>query len=174
MTTQQKNALAKIYFEIGELHGRTLSKETLITLVDSFADLNFDLVFKTMNEWLLNGLHFPLPAHIRQKIKPIIEDKDEVQESVNRILTAVSKFGYTNQEHAREYIGSLGWQIISGTGGWKNLCETLTNENLGIYRAQLRDYGHTVYKMSKTGNLNNAPELPQPAESLLPKLKMLE
>jgi len=175
MTSEQKNSIAKLYFEIGELHGRVLSKDTLITLVNSFDDLNFEVVFKTMKDWLLNGTHFPLPAHIRQKILPSKNESDDISEAVNRSLAAVSKFGYCNSEQAKIYIGALGWQIIQGMGGWVHLCETLGIETpIGVMRKQMLDYGETVWKRVKRGEHNTPPELPESIINLLPQFKSID
>lgn len=163
MTSEEKNLLAKTYFEIGELHGRTISKDTLITLVNSFQDLPFRSVFNALNEWMMNGTHFPLPAHIRQKIVPVIDDKDNALDAVNRVISAVSKYGYTNPLSAREFIGELGWETVTRFGGWKGLCEHLNGENEGVLRAQLRELALVVSKKAKRDELDLAPALPSPA-----------
>lgn len=162
MTNEQKTKLAKLYFEIGETHGRTISKDTLITLVNSFSDLDFTQVYSAMQDWLMNGTHFPVPANIRQKVIPQMDDKDHALDCVNRIIAAVSRFGYTNSESAKEFIGSLGWETVQRFGGWKSLCENLTGQNEGILRAQLRELAIVVSKKSKRGELELVPSLPTP------------
>lgn len=174
MNSEQKNKIAKLYFEIGELHGRTLSKDTLITLTNSFSDLPFDAVFKEMGNWFLNGTHFPLPAHIRAKLSPTITDKDEAIDAVNRIIAAVSLYGYPNLEQAKNYIGELGWEVVKRFGGWTRLCETLDSENEGMIRAQMRELAQVVFKKSLVGDLNTAPALPQAIKNLIPEFKLLD
>jgi len=174
MTPEQKNKLALLYFQIGEIHSRTLSKDTLVTLVNAFNDLNFDDVYRELNSWLLNGNHFPLPAHIRQKILPVKNESDDISESVNRSLTTVTKFGYCNSDQAKNYIGELGWQIIEGMGGWVHLCETLGSETPeGVMRKQMLDYGETVWKRVKRGEHNIPPALPESVLNLLPQFKSI-
>jgi hypothetical protein len=162
MTSEQKTILGKLYFEIGELHGRTISKDTLITMVNSFNDLNFGQVHSVMQGWLMNGTHFPLPAHIRQKVVPQMDDKDNAIDAVNRIIAAVSRFGWTNSQSAKEFMGELAWETCTRFGGWKSLCETLCGENEGILRAQLRELAGVVAKKSMRGELNLVPSLPTP------------
>ncbi|WP_289460478.1 hypothetical protein, partial [Klebsiella pneumoniae] len=64
----------------------------------------------------------------------------KAQEVSGRIREAISKFGYANQQDAREYIGSLGWKVVERFGGWIYLCE---NHGLDLnpltFFAQARD-----------------------------------
>lgn len=161
MNAEQKNKLAKIYFEIGEIHGRTISKDTLITLVNTFQDLNYDLVYKEMNLWLVSGTHFPLPAHIREKILPKLNEKDNAIDAVNTLIGCVSKFGYTNPNGAEKAMGELAWETTKRFGGWNKLCETLCIENEGMIRAQLRELAQVVSKKSMRGELDETQSLPK-------------
>lgn len=175
MNAEEKNKIAKIYFEIGEIHGRVLSKDTLITLVNAFDDLPFDSVFTEIKKWLLAGSHFPLPAHIRAKILPVKNESDDISEAVNRALSAVTSFGYCNSTEAKMFIGELGWQIIQGMGGWVHLCETLGSETPeGVMRKQMLDYGETVWKRVKRGEHHEAPRLPESVKNIFPILKSIE
>lgn len=156
-----KNQIAKTWIEIAMLTNKQLTQPMVEVLLENVSDLPQAEVLCVLSKWLESEKQFPMPADVRQKIAPKIDGSDEVQEAVNRVIAAVSKFGYTNSENAKAFIGSLGWQIVTGTGGWKNLCENLTNENLQIHRAQLRDYGVTVYKRAMRGEIGEAPTLPK-------------
>jgi hypothetical protein len=167
MLPEEKNKIADLYFQIGEIHGRVLSKQTLISLVNSLDDLIFQDLYKTMQDWLKNGTHFPLPAHIRQKINPTINERDDSIDAVNRIISAVSKFGRNNNDRAREWIGELGWETCKRFGGWEILCEVLNFDNEGTIRAQLRELAQVVLKKSIRGELETRPTLPKPILSLV-------
>lgn len=68
-----------------------------------------------------------------------IPDDDFASEEAMKIIGAISKFGYVNTERAREYLGEKSWEVIKDIGGWQAFCESVTNDNIPVYRAQLRD-----------------------------------
>ena len=171
MNIEEKKQIANLIMLRAELSGRTFSSQAIGMMIDDLSDLHAQAIIDLLKRWGQIENQFPSPAIIRSKLKPEINESDDVQESVNRILSATSKYGYTNPSEARKFIGELGWQIVNGTGGWQSLCENLTTDSIGIYRAQLRDYGLSVWKRAKRGELNEAPSLPSPIKNMLPNLK---
>lgn len=106
---------------------------------------------------------FPLPATIRDRIAPAPTEENDAAEAAARIAGAARRFGYTNPERAREFIGELGWRVVQLDGGWQNVCETLTEDNLGTFRAQWRQLALATQRRAKSGQLGQAPALPTPA-----------
>ena len=174
MNIEEKKQIANLIMLRAELSGRTFSSQAIGMMIDDLSDLHAQAIIDLLKRWGQIENQFPSPAIIRSKLKPEIDEKDDVQESVNRIITAVPKYGYTNPSGAKNFIGELGWQIVTGSGGWQSLCENLTDDNIGIYRAQLRDYGISVWKRAKRGELNEAPSLPMSIKNMLPNLKGIE
>lgn len=87
---------------------------------------------------------FPLPGQIRELIKP--KPEEEAVEISARIATALSKFGYTNPERAKEFIGSTGWNVVELNGGWQTMCQTVSADELPILKAQWRELAKTFIK----------------------------
>lgn len=161
MTQEQKAELAMIYGMQAELNGRTLSQSAMIMLVNSLEDLDFFAVKKVLSDWMRFENRFPMPADIRAKIMPELSTKDNAIDAVNAAIACVSKFGYTNAEAAKNKMGDLAWEAVQRFGGWKQLCETLSFDNEGIIRAQLRELTEVVFKKSQRGELNQSPKLPE-------------
>lgn len=108
-------------------------------------------------------VRFPLPAHIRSIAEPVaVTDEQQALEAVSRIIVALGKYGHTNPAQAQEYIGSLGWEVVKREGGWLQVCERVTNDDLPIIRAQMREMAKSIIARSKAGTLNEAPGLPGP------------
>jgi len=63
----------------------------------------------------------------------------DARDSASRVISSVSKFGYTRPEDAKAYVGPLGWIAIERMGGWVSFCEMLNTDNIGQLQAQIRD-----------------------------------
>jgi len=170
MISSEKSYISNTLSAMAEIYGKTISTAAIIHMVESISDLDYMSVVQTLHDWSKTEKSFPYPADIRAKIFPENSDKDDAQDVANFVISAVSKFGYTNPTKAKEYIGDLGWEVVSRMGGWKHLCETLTLENEGMLRAQIREYTFTVSKRAKRGELELKPELPQPNRNQVQKL----
>jgi hypothetical protein len=162
MNFEQKKQIANILAIRAEITGKVLSTQALIMMVEDISDLDFNNTLNILNKWGRTEKGFPYPSDIRSKIEPEINSDDNSQDVANSVITAISKFGYTNQERAKDYIGELGWEAVTRMGGWKHLCETMTHENEGMYRAQIREYSKTIIKLAKRGQLDERPALPEP------------
>ena len=65
--------------------------------------------------------------------------KDQSTEIAQKIIGCVSKYGYTNPLPAENEIGPIGWVVVKNFGGWNHICETMTDDSLTTWSAQLRD-----------------------------------
>jgi hypothetical protein len=152
------------------ISGRELSGPAVTAYYEALSDLPQFEVLNLLKNWLKTSRHFPHPADIREKLKPEITDDDDAQDVANSVIAAVSRCGYTNPDRAKEHVGTLGWEVITRMGGWKHICETMTQENEGFMRAQIRDYTTTISKRAKRGVLHEKPELPSSQSNEVQKL----
>ncbi len=95
----------------------------------------------------------PMPADVRAKIKPgFSSPRALATETVGKIIAAVTKYGYTNQDQAKEYIGTLGWEIIKMQGGWPEVCRRLGDElPVGVAQAQWINLGEALIEGGRVG-----------------------
>lgn len=145
---------------LATISGKELNEVSLTAYVDALSDIDGNLVLKALSSWLKTERGFPYPSDIRAKVMPEINDNDQAVDAVNRIISAVSKYGYNNKDKAREYIGELGFETVTRFGGWVNFCQTLTKENEGVFRAQLKELAKVLCKKSLRNELEHAPALP--------------
>jgi len=160
MTHEQKAHIAELLSLQAEISSKPLSQAAIIMLVESMADLPFESVKNLLMTWNKSNKGFPHPADIRAKIKPEIDLADNALDIANTILKCIGTCGYTNPARAQLQIGGLGWEVVKRMGGWQHLCETVTLQNEGIYRAQIKSYAETVAKKAKAGDIEAMPELP--------------
>lgn len=164
MTSTEKENIAKILPVMAEIAGATFSTAAIIMMVESMDDLDYASVIQTLTNWQRTEKKFPHPSDIRAKVMPEMDNKDDAILVANLIITAVSKYGYTNPEQARKFMGDLAWETVIKMSGWKHICETLTIDNEGIIRAQIRGMAEVVSKKAKRGELDQTPQLPQSNE----------
>ena len=104
---------------------------------------------------------FPMPAKIISVLSPKTTDLDNSNEVAQRIFGAVKKFGWSNREDAKTYIGDLGWKVVDMTGGWGQLCETLNDRMIPTLTAQYRDLAKGLMTKARAGQLDRPPEIPK-------------
>jgi len=145
---------------LATISGKELNEMALNAFIEALSDLEPSAVLASLQDWLRTGKGFPYPADIRAKVMPDLDPKDNAIDAVNRIITAIGRFGYTNPKQARDFIGELGWETVERFGGWLHLCENVNSENEGMFRAQLRELAVVVSKKSMRGELDKSPALP--------------
>jgi hypothetical protein len=158
-------------------YDRKVTPEVVSMMVDDLSDLPTPLVIAAFQEYRRNSTNraFPMPGQIREMVAPLEDSQSAARDAAGRIIAAVSKFGWNNSTAAREYIGSLGWEVVQRQGGWKSVCETLTHDNATGLQAQWRDLAMAVANRAKAGLLDSAPALPEPKlKKLADGLKPIE
>lgn len=86
--------------------------------------------------------------------------KNDVDEAVARICTAIRTIGGNNHVRAMEFVGELGWAIVSRYGGWQAVCSVETEKDLAVMRSQMKSTGESVRERASLGVLSQAPALP--------------
>lgn len=104
---------------------------------------------------------FPSPAKLQPYLRPVANDESTAIEAVNRILTAVNKFGYPNATEARAFVGEAGWNVVRDYGGWEILCQNLGVElSEQTFRAQARESIKAKINLQRAGLLGQPLALP--------------
>ncbi len=169
MTLPEMQRLKALIVATGAYYGQVIDDAVLGMYVNDLADLPFTRVVDELENARRDpkNSRFPLPAVIRSRIKPVDADTDEIRAhtAVARIPEAIAKYGWANAKQAREFIGELGWLIVSRDGGWVRVCEMLNQDNIGTLKAQWRTQALFEAKRSRAGLTNEAPALPMPVGS---------
>jgi hypothetical protein len=173
MTFDEIQKLKLLIIATSAYYGVKIEGPVLQLYIDDLADLEFTAVCAVVKEIRRDPktTRFPFPAVIRDRISPAVTDESESLIAVNKVIEAVGKFGWHNQQSAREFIGELGWLLVSMEGGWLRVCETLDSDNLNTTRAQWRGLAQALIKRNKAG-LTAPPALPGPRSGSLSALTM--
>lgn len=154
--------LKKLLIGLAGYYNHPLTEETLTMYLEDLADLSVEKIFLSVQEIRKDPkvTRFPLPAHIRERIMPADNPEGLAIEAANRIVEAISKFGYWREAEAKEFVGSLGWLVVERQGGWQTICENTLAENITSHRAQWRELAKVLHQRSRDGVLHIPPALP--------------
>ena len=146
-----RQILGEILVAFGEYYDKRLTPGQIAMYVEDMTDLTADELRTACRQYRQEARNdrFPLPAKLIALARPVASDEDLGRETAAAIIHAVFRYGWNNPENAREAMGALGWSIVARMGGWVNFCQELSNENLPIMRAQIRDLAATTARFQK-------------------------
>lgn len=158
MTDDEKRRLKSLIVTTNLYYGKQMDDAVILMQVADLEDLLFMHVARAFQEYRRNPLNrsAPLPASIRAAIVPELSGDQLAIEASNKIIEAMGKFGYTNPEKAREFMGELAWEVVVRDGGWRDLCQRTNHNDLPVMRAQWRE----LAKVVRVRQEQAAPSLP--------------
>lgn len=137
---------------------------TIVALYDqSLSPLGYEPLSRALDQIIMNRSSrdpFPSISEIRKVVEPEVSERDDAVTVSSLIYKAVAKVGPYQAALAREAIGEIGWLIVEREGGWMAVCESVTFDNAGMYKAQWRDMALSIINRSKAG-LSGPPQLPK-------------
>jgi len=178
MTEQELKAIKVGILQLASASGKVLDRNS----VDFYAKvIAMKLTFQEFEaaaiKWSLEKKNFPAPSELIQLIHPPVEEKDEAQIVVNKIIEAIKTHGYTWTQwvpkeryqggsweaDAKAYLGELGFHVVKAWGGWGSIHESYFSAGEEtVWRAQLRDFVQTQVCLLSTSRLDYLPDIPKP------------
>lgn len=159
MTFEERQKVGAYIVHISVYYGRQIGKEVVSMMVDDFEGYTAEQVmqgYKTYRQDSRNR-QFPLPAQIIKILTPTANTDDLAKEAAARVIESVSRFGYTNPDDAKNYIGELGWRAVQRFGGWAHVCQNLgLKVSQDTFYAQVRELCKTTLELSAAG-INDQP-----------------
>jgi len=140
MTLLQVIAMTYSYYNRGQV-----APDALVEMYASdLSDLDVRACVEAYGRYRKNPQNktFPLPAQIRELVKPeeFVAVEVQAREVASRIVGAITKFGWCGAQEAKVFIGAIGWEAVERNGGWMNLCQNVgVSINPATLQAQLRD-----------------------------------
>lgn len=166
MTQNERKEVANTLLYLSEIYSKEFSKQAFTFMLDSIEHLPAEKILLALKKYVRDpsSKFFPMPGQIIAMVEDKPNDRDVAVNVVNRIIEAQSKHGWNNPEKAREHVGEIGWLVVKANGGWQQMCESTSNDDLTIHRAQWRDSAMSIMAQARQGTLNQAPALPQPEQ----------
>lgn len=139
---------------LAEYYGVTLTPSQLAMYSEDLFILKIEELCNAIKYVRSSEQFFPKPGVI---LKFVRGDLNEAAvEIANKILEALSTYGWNNPEKAKSFLGPYAWKIIQSNGGWENMCQNTTNENIPMLRAQWREHAKSIISQVKSGRISVA------------------
>lgn len=125
--------------------------------IEALRPIGFEAANRGLHKLIKSAKRFPTVEDIEEAAgETPMSEKGQALAILGRILDAVGKFGWCNAVKAQQYIGDVGWDVMTRQpGGWTGFCERLTDENLEFTKAHVRDEIMAYLELRKRG-LHNA------------------
>lgn len=158
MDASELQVVKSEYVTLARYYRTILPNDLVQMYAEDLEDLPLDAVTQAMVKLRRQPGRrtLPLPADIREACAPGAVT-GRAQDIAGRIGEAISRFGYTHPQAAREYIGTVGWAVCERMGGWTHICNTLTADRMGTFHAQCREMARSLLDIDEAALL---PELP--------------
>jgi hypothetical protein len=164
---------------LAEYYGQQLSEAQLVMYSEDLSDLSSEEVEEAAIFYRRNpkNIRFPLPAQLREAIRPSLDPKVAAADIAARITAAVIKRGYTwamdggyrphetFEKALRADLGDVSVEVVRRSGGWKVLHDNYYEMDPGTFKAQLRGHIEAIMELSRQGRLSQRNFLRLPAES---------
>lgn len=85
----------------------------------------------------IKNWQMPTPQQLIEKMESRPSKISLANEIAGKIFEAVDKFGWSNSQGAKSFVGDIGWKVVNSFGGWMTICES--SKDHGQMRAQMRD-----------------------------------
>lgn len=136
---------------MAELTGFNLTPWVIDVYRQALEPHGLDKAVAALSKLAFSARRFPTPADILAIVAPAavaeVTNDEEAAVASERIIGALSKFGSADVGRGdgpawrkqREFIGELGWSVVEANGGWRHLCDSVTNDDLPTLKAQWRN-----------------------------------
>lgn len=169
MNREERGNLAAVIDKTARYYGKKIEPDVFSMMIDDLEDLEINAVMLAYMNYRRNPQNkfSPMPAQIRELVSPSVSNDSLAKEAAARIPEAIKKFGYTDPESAKAFIGSLGWNVVNRFGGWAHVCQHhgTPEMNALTFQAQARDLARSHLEFSAAGKLGVAPEISAPAKT---------
>jgi hypothetical protein len=143
-----KNKIVETLFILADVFEKKISEEMAQIYFRALVKYPEDEVCRVLEKCATNCKSFPLLVDILSMLNPALEPRDEGVETANMIWKCIGKFGYTNPEAAKKYMGTLAWETVQHLGGWQDVCK-INNDDRNHFIPQVRDLVIALNKRAK-------------------------
>lgn len=163
------------FFELLKMLAKLTKFEVDSKIVAFYDKLLAPLGYERVNEALetlcmeaMAGGKFPSVAQIKTLVTGELsatqaakKDDSDARLAASAIIAACSRYGlvngtdegaYDKMRQIRDFVGELGWIVISHRSGWNHLCGSITNDNMATVEAQMRELAKGISERLRKGH----------------------
>lgn len=136
MTLEEKQQVKALYVATSLYFGQQIPDAALKLYVDDLEDLPFDQVAEALKQVRRDPktTRCPLPALVRARIEPAPDPESQAAIVASTILEAISSCG----PYVTPIFDEITRRVVEMEGGWQQVCEMVSYDNLPTLRAQWR------------------------------------
>lgn len=143
MTAQELKEIKITWAALAAYYQKPLQDIVIAMYAEDVSEFDYQRVKQAFVVWRKNPKNrtAPLPSQIINLLTPEpIDDDSMAREICARILEAVSRFGYSNFQDAKAFVGETGWSVVRSYGGWETFCQGLgIHFSTDAFNAQARE-----------------------------------
>lgn len=151
--------IARIVIGLAEYYDKKLTPTQLDMYAEDLMELGASKLVQAVRLYRNDGRNdkFPLPSKLKAMVE--LQPDQQARDAVARIMTAISRIGPYQNAVAREFIGDLGWSVVTLQGGWEEVVKGVKDDNKGILNAQWRELAISLIKKNQLGLMDEKPGL---------------
>lgn len=148
MTREETQKLKALYVAMSAYYGQRLPDDALGLYVEDLSDLEYESVAGALTELRRDPRinRCPLPAVVRDRIQPAGNPAAEAIVAANEIASAIARIG----PYRSPGLSALAMDVIRLEGGWEQVCEVTTNDNLPTLKAQWRELARSMIETGRS------------------------
>lgn len=162
MSPDERKRIAGRLASLGLIYDKPPKPAMLSMVLDALDDLPAFQVDAFLADWIKTSKlgRLPYPAEIRAGVKPQDDDESSARLAAMRMIGAIRKYGWTDPEGAKAYVGEVGWALVRTLGGWSRFCEAMHDRDIPNLTAQYREACRSLMSAARNGTLDVPPALP--------------
>ena len=164
-----------LWANIADYYRISLTKNTIRMYAEDTSHIDSADIYKVFKAYRnsKNSTYMPRPHQLIELLNPTPETGDLAIEASAAIWNAISRWGYSNPDLAKEQMGELAWQVVERDGGWQRVCADSSENNKIALKAQWRELAKALlHKPVHVGEYSGGyPELKSSFEELKELLK---
>jgi len=155
---EQRNALIKFWLNVAHYYRQTIPDETISMYAYDCKDLTIEELRRAFETYRSgkSAAFFPLPAVLKNIVRPPFDEDAEANEVVAKILACMKPWKSANE--ARESMGELAWSVVQGVGGWSYLGSQPPPDSFA--QRDMREMAKAKIVRAQQGRANELPALP--------------
>jgi hypothetical protein len=164
MSPFERDIIGKALVSAAIFYDRSDFDKSKISLMISvlekhFSECTAQEICRAIEKYISNPKNtiFPSPSRLQENLRNKVSNEDRALEIASRIRESVVRYGYCNQEAAKNHIGEVGWHVVTRFGGWTRICEDLgVKINIDTFYAQCRDLTRSQLNIDENEKRNDA------------------
>lgn len=154
----EQEQMKKFWVNVAHYYRQTIPNETIAMYAYDTRTLTLEELRQAFETYRASkqAAFFPLPAVLKNIVRPPFDEEAEANEVVAKILACMKPF--KSAQDARETMGELAWSVVQGVGGWSYLGSQPPPDSFA--QRDMREMAKSKIVRAQQGRADEKPALP--------------